>query len=645
MKKIMIIPIFCFLLIFTIYAQNAVELFNRGEEHFQQQKWDDALYYYKKSLQDNPYFTKAMLKIIRVNLEIKNYEEAARYISGLLKVDPKNIEGINYQGELALIQNKNEEAFKIFIRAKKIDPLNYNALHGIATVHIRKKYFSQAEKYLKKLLKIDKKRLDAYLLYAEFYILQNKLNKAKKIIRKGEYFHPDHPDVYFYYGLVYDKKNDKKYAKHYYEKAYYQDKSNSDTILNLLDIYFSLREWENAIKFATNSLKEFPDMPLLYNKLALSYQFSKEIDNALTNFIKAYELNTADDIIQYHLENLLIDKKSCYDKDRKKFANMHFEKAEKFDRNFNKYDALYEYKRGLQIHSEYWEQRFNLATLYKKMGFLEKYLKELEIALMLNPENQKIKDKLEVARTFKSKRLSVQMEIQQYKIKKDQIRIFIPCFNKVKNNFINNQTGKVIAQSINNHLNLHNKFASVKHNHNIDFYFNMNRNEIKKLAKQNNADYYVYGAFKENSDYLSVDFKLYPVKGDEPVKTFFSVSRGKDKLYYLSKDIAKEINDLFEVIGTIIEVKVDNNIIINLGKDDNVEKGDRIEIYDRDGISKDFDLNRYTKKPSKKVATAKIIRADEQIAEAELEMLDYINKISLNDKVILVKKKDERKVK
>ena len=46
--------------------------------------------------------------------------------------------------------------------------------------------------------------------------------------------------------------------------------------------------------------------------------------------------------------------------------------------------------------------------------------------------------------------------------------------------------------------------------------------------------------------------------------------------------------------------------------------------------------------PPKKVATAKILAVDEQLAEAELEKLDYANFVSLNDKVILVKKKKEK---
>ena len=655
MRKIALFVILCTLLMPVLYAQNAVSLFNRGEENFQDKNWDDALYYYKKSLEKNPYYTKAILKIIEVNLQkIKNYNEAEQYIKKLLKIDPKNLKGLNFQGLHALIQYNIEktrdkrskaekalnEALKIFSKITKIDPLNYNGPLGLAKVYIKKRYFTQAEKYLKKLIKINEKRIDAYLTYSELYIIQNKLSKAEKKIKRGEYFHPDHPDIYYYFGLINDKNNNKKEAQYYYEKAYYKDHDNPDTVLNLADIYFSLRQWDKAAEFINNSLNNFPDMPLLYNKLALAYQFNNNIDKALDNFKKTYELNTTDDIIKYHLENLLISKRKLYNKDRKKFSGLHFQTAKKFDENFYKYDALYEYKRGLQIHSDNKKQRYNLAKLYKRMGFHEKYLKELKIVLMLDPGDQLLKDKFEKARTFKSTRLSYKLGINQYKIKKDRYNIFIPSFNKKKNSFINNQTGKIIADSINNHLNLYNKFrVNNNKNDNTDYYFYLQRNEIKKIAKQKKADYYVFGQFTENSDFLSVDFKLFPVKQDEPVKSFTGISRGKDKLYFLSKDIASQINDFFKVKGAIIKIKTDNNIIINLGKNDRIKKGDKIEIYNKGSIAKDFDLNKYSKKQPVKTGSAKIIRIDEQIAEARLEKLDYINKVSLNDTVYLIKKK------
>ena len=93
MKKIILFFIFSFVFSLLLYSQNALEIFNKGEQYFHQQKWDDALFYYKKSLQENPYYTKAILKIIEINLRIKNYKEAQKYIDKLLTIDPKNIKG------------------------------------------------------------------------------------------------------------------------------------------------------------------------------------------------------------------------------------------------------------------------------------------------------------------------------------------------------------------------------------------------------------------------------------------------------------------------------------------------------------------------------------------------------------------------
>lgn len=645
MKKVIYFIIIFLIFFNNLYSQNAAHWFSKGEEDYQKSNWDDALYYFKKAAQKNPYYSKALFKIAKINVKLKNYDEAGKYVDKLLKVTPLSVDGLVLQGQLFFKKKEYSKALKIFSKVKKTEPLNYDALNGIAKIHIKKRYFTEAEKYLNKLLKIDKKRVEGYLTYAELYITQNKYRKAEKYLKKGEYFNPAHPDINFYYGLIYDKQNNLKEAKYFYEKAYYRRDDDSDTILNLADVYFKLRDWGKAIEFIKSSLKEFSKLPLLYNKLGLSYQFKNDIDNALDNFKKAYQLNSTDDIIKYHLEDLFIAEKSLYNKDRKKLAAFHFQEAKKFNKNFNNYNALYEYKRGLQLYSENWRQRSDLGLLYKRLGFLEKYLKELKVASMLNPGNQKLKDKYNVAQTFKKKRLSYKLHIEQYKIKKNKIRIFITGFNKGKNDFINNQTGKVLSDSIKNHLNLYRQFACVDNDKdNIDYYFNMKRNKVKKLSRASSADYYAYGTFKENADYLSVSFKLYPVKKDDPIKAFSSTARGKDKLFFLSKDIAGQIKDFFPVTGTIIKI-IDNKIIINIGKDEGIKKGDKFEIFNQGGILKNFILHKFYKKSPEKCATAKVIRIDEQIAEAVLDKMNFINKVSINDKVVLVREKSKKNLK
>lgn len=625
-----------------IWAENASELFQKGEEQFQQSNWEDALYYYKLALEKNKYYSKALLRIIDVNFVLKNNKEAKKYIDRLLKVSPNSIEGLLYKGKLNILNKKYDKALKSFLAIKKIEPLHYDALLGMAQVYTKKKYYTQASKNLKKVLKIDPNNVDGYIAYAQLYIRQKKYNTARKYLKKGEYYNPANADVYFHYGLIYEKEGNLKDAKQYYEKSYYRNTDNTDVILNLSDIYFKLKEWKKAIQFIQNSIIKFPQLAILHNKLGLSYQFSKDIEKAIKSFQQAHSIDSTDDIISFHLENVLIMKKSFYNENRKSLAKIHFDLAEKNAKNFYKYDALYEYKRGLQLFSQNWKQRYDLGLLYKRMGFLEKYLKELSIAIMLNPDHQRLKDKLNVAEKFKKDRLSYKYKIDQYKVKKDKIKIFIPGLNKKDNNYINNQVGKVSADSMGQHLNMYNRFEYISsEKDNVDYYFNVPRNKIRKDAKSNGADYYIYGSVIENKDYLSVKFKLYSIKRDDPIKTFSSVARGKNKLYLLSKDISQQINKFFPVSGTIINVNYDH-IIINLGQDVDIKKGDRFAVYNKGGIIKNYDLHRFEKISPRKNGTAKIIRIDEQIAEAKLEKIDYINKVSIYDKVVFIKKKKKK---
>jgi len=646
--------VFFLLFIFTLNLfSNAVEFYNMGEESFNKNTFDEALYYYKKALDENPYYTKAILRVIEINVLLNNLSEADLYIKKLLNVSPDNIKGLIYKGNLYLklyknksVQNLKEAkkylktSEKSFLKILNIKPLNYDAILGMAKIALIRNDFLTARDYLNKLLKINKDRIDAYLIYADMFIMKNKYKKAKEFLKKAEHIFPNNPKIFYYYGLINEKKNNLKRAKFFYERSYYYNPFNSNTVLNLLNIYFKLRDWKKVIDFAEKSLEDFPDTYLLYNKQGLAYFFKNDIDKCIKNLKKSYELNSTDDIVKYYLEEVLINKKSFYTEDRKKFAEKHFLQAERYNKNFYTKDALFEFKRGLQIYSEDWKRRYELSLLYKKLGLLEKYLKELKIAITLNPYNTKLKDKYEIAKTFRKKRLGYELKINQYEISKDKIKIFTPSLNPEGNNYLHNQTGLVLGLSINNHLRLFNKFRVIDPEiDNPDFYFPLSRKKCKYLAKINGADYYLFGSFTENGEYISVSVKLYPVLGDEEIVKFESVAKGKDKIYFLSKDIAQKINDFFKTFGSIIKIKTDNNFIINLGTADGVKKGDRIEIYDKGSIYKDFIFHKYFKKPPQKVGTAKIIKVDEQIAEAEPEKITYIDKISLNDKVFLIQKK------
>ncbi len=635
MKRLSLFFLIIYFCGFSLYGETAISFYNKAESYFENNNYSEALYYYKKSLEKNKYFTKSLYKLALINLKLNNRKEADKYLKRLVRISPNNTKALIILADLNLQNNKKNKALKIYKKVLKKEPLNYDAFVGLGKVYIEKKFFAYAKKNLQRAIKINKEFPEAYLIFAKLYIKENKIRKAESFIKKALYYGPDNPKVYFYFGLIETQKNNLKNAVGYYLKAYELNNNDYSVILNLLDVYFKLKDWDNSNKFLTKAIEKFPNLSILYYKRALANMFNYDYKKSFADFKKSLSLNSNNDLIRFIYETDLINHSSFYNPDRMSFSRIHIKRAHQYENKNLLNDALYEYKRGLRLFSERWDDRYALARLYKKMGLLDLYLRELKIAFSLNKNKKELKYKYDIAVGFRKKRLAYKLGIKQYDISKNKVKFMMVNFKPKNNDFIHNHTGKIIADSISFYLRGINKFEKYNLSDN-KYYFYKNRNEIAKVARENGFDYYAYGFYKEKKDSLYLEFDIYSVTRDESIKKIKAVGGGKYKLYELTKSVAEKLDKVFITEGKIISVNNDY-IIINLGLADGIKLKDKIDIYDFGGLNKDFTYSQFFKTLPKKKASATIYKIDEQIALAKVK--GDSSEISINDKVKIVRKK------
>ncbi len=640
MKKRFILIFIIVLSCKLLFSESANNDFQQAENYFKDKKYKDAIYYYKKALTKNPYYTDAIYKIGKSYYILNRVDNAIEYYKKALNTDPNYLPAINSIGYAYLIKGKNSTALKYFKKALNISPLNYDALVGMAEVYFIYSDYEESESFVRQALAKDKQRPEAYIQLAHIYMAKEKYKEALSILDEALIYSPREYKLYLNKGIIYKKKGDLSKSRDEYEKAYELNTDDVSLVLNLSEIYIKNGGWQEAIKFLEKSVGVYPKIKSLYSQLAFVYQMVNNNEKALDNLSKAVNMDINDDIIVYHYENLLINNKSLYNPERIKESKKHFTRAKKFLNNNNRYDAITEYRRALQLYSDNWEERYNLALLYKKMGLLGKYLKELKIATRLNPSNVNLKDKLEFAERFREKRLSYKLDIDQYSIPKDKTKILIVNFAPNQDKYLHIQAGKIIADSINNHLISFSKFEVYKMAEN-KYYLPYSRNNIRELAEMVGADYFVYGTFEEGENYISLKFNLYSTKEDEPIREFKSTSEGKYKLYNLSKDIANQMNNFFSIYGHVIDIR-DNDIILNIGFDDGVKRGDTVAIYGGSNLVEDYKYYTYNEVSKGKKCDAKIVAIDEEISIARTVKKWDINKVSINDRVEVVKKRKKK---
>ena len=146
MKKILIIYIvFSYA---SAFSQNKIELLNQGNEHYQNEEFDNAEYYYKKALEkDNTYFKgnlntghslfKQAVSLIQnqdTTSTIK-LEEAEKFYKNSVELsENKNEKAESYYntGNAQLLSGKIDECIESYKNSLRLFPENMQTKHNLA---------------------------------------------------------------------------------------------------------------------------------------------------------------------------------------------------------------------------------------------------------------------------------------------------------------------------------------------------------------------------------------------------------------------------------------------------------------------------------------------------------------------------------
>ena len=160
MKKILILYIFFSCV--SAFSQNKIELLNQGNEHYQNEEFDSAEYYYKKALEkDNTYFKgnlntghslfKQAVSLIQkqdTTSTIK-LEEAEQFYKNCVELsDNKNEKAESYYntGNAQLLSGKIDECIESYKNSLRLVPENMQTKHNLALAQSIKNKQEQEKK-------------------------------------------------------------------------------------------------------------------------------------------------------------------------------------------------------------------------------------------------------------------------------------------------------------------------------------------------------------------------------------------------------------------------------------------------------------------------------------------------------------------
>lgn len=195
--------IFGFVLINTLFAQNALELYYKGIEAYNNDDYDQALNYFVASMENEPPDSiKYYIYICSGDIcdEFNNYDDAIQFYTFALTLCPTCYPAYNYRGIDYCYVKDYENAERDFLKMLEYiqdDPAIYN---NLGYVNNLSKNYNKAVKYLSEAIRIKPNYILAFLNRGYSYSNLNDKEKATSDFTIGIFLEPDNPSQYYMRG-------------------------------------------------------------------------------------------------------------------------------------------------------------------------------------------------------------------------------------------------------------------------------------------------------------------------------------------------------------------------------------------------------------------------------------------------------------
>lgn len=254
----------------------AVGHYNLALDYFKAGDSFTSLEEIKKTLALDNRFYLAFHHIGFILQQQQRYDEAKEYYKKSIKIRP-DYEGSYYNlGLCYMMTGKTDEAIENYRKAVSIKPIFAGAHYNLALAYEKKGLVNDAIEEHKKAIEFSSDFYDAYNNLGALYGNMGKTEEEIRNYSMAVKYKPDNARVQFNLGVHYHQMNDMDKAEEHYRYAIKYG-FNEPEVFNNLGILFSIqRLYNQAIDFYKKALDIKPDYLEAWQNLAVDYIITRD---------------------------------------------------------------------------------------------------------------------------------------------------------------------------------------------------------------------------------------------------------------------------------------------------------------------------------------------------------------------------------
>ena len=584
-----------------------------------------AVEMYKSALILNEKYFNAVSGLAHAYYMLDEFYESLKYVFEAEKLDSENTDLMNLKGRIYLNLGDLQQSKDIFTAVLDLEENNIDAEFGLAELDIASGRVLTAENRYLDVLLVSPESRKALLALVMINDSTGNLDAAEIYLKQALQFYTDNPFVRLIAAEHYYKTGNYDESLYNLKTALFLQPDFLEASILLCEIYMKENKYDEVISEIEKVLKNHEDENILWYLLGRAYENRNNPEKAIMSYARAILIRPDDDLSRISLENEIISEMPMDSPLRERYASYHLDLGRKYEVRNMLDKALMEYRRALVINPYSIKARLLYADIFKRKGFIERYLLILTAIVDEGFGTTDILDEIEIQKSMLDQTISESWGINQFSIEKQQNHVSIFC----SDHGMSHSEGEIIISEYLEYLINGYDNITVNSNRLTD-----NFADSFRISRENDSDYFVIFKCAENERAVSLNAEIYLASTGNKLKSIQLVRTGNQMLPEAGRAAVRELHSLLPVYGEIINRRFDE-VIVNLGAGDGLNKGDELYII-RKGeleISKDGFSMEYDK--SSVIGTYIVEKTDELVSEGYISIEGFFDMINPGDSVFI----------